>query len=201
MKEIIENVQRTIRNWWVGVVVGILSICLGIYCCTIPAETFTGLSVMFEVFFFAAAVLELFFAISNSGSYRGWGWALAGGIIDFILGVLLLMAPPAAAGGVMVLLLAFWLIFRAVWGIGASVELSSMGVRGWGWWLVLSILTMCLAIWFLYNPLVGAGVIVWIFATALIVYGCFRIGIGLRLNRIRKDVKEIRNNLENGMDE
>ena len=195
MTNIIEKAQRSVRNWWISVAVGILSIALGIYCFTIPFETFMGLSIVFEVFFFAGAILEIFFAISNSMFLRGWGWMLAGGIVDLLLAILLITAPQPAVAEILVYLVAFWIMFRAIWGVGAACELQGWGIRGWGWMLVLAIALIVLSFWFIYNPIIGATAIVWVFALTVILYGCFRIFVGLSLNKVRVGVNDFKKSI------
>lgn len=190
MNEFLENVRHTVKNWWVSLVIGILAIILGIWALVTPDVTLVALTYLFIIGFFVSGIFEIFFAVSNKDTMTGWGWNLAGGIIDLVFGIILLLMPPVITAITLVYFVGFWIIFRSVWMIGDSIELKRLGVSGWGWLLALAILAILFALAFLISPLfTGAAVIIGFVAAALIVYGVFRIYLAFQLRSVYKDIK------------
>lgn len=190
MNEFLENVRHTVKNWWVSLVIGILAIILGIWALVTPDVTLVALTYLFIIGFFVSGIFEIFFAVSNKDTMTGWGWNLAGGIIDLVFGIILLLMPPVITAITLVYFVGFWIIFRSVWMIGDSIELKRLGVSGWGWLLALAILAILFALAFLISPLfTGAAVIIGFVAAALIVYGVFRVYLAFQLRSVYKDIK------------
>lgn len=190
--QILHSVKQTVKNWWVSLVIGILALILGIWSLVTPDVTLVALTYVFICSFLIGGILEIVFAISNKDYLDGWGWALAGGIIDIVFGLLILALPVISAAVILVYFVGFWIMFRCVWIVGQAIELNRMGIKGWGWTLALGILGILFSITFLLSPLfTGAVFIVAFVSTAFIIYGIFRIYLAFRLKSIGNDIKEI----------
>lgn len=135
--------------------------------------------------------MEIIFAVSNRRILYGWGWNLAAGILEFLLGVGLIALPMASVAVILIYVVGFWILFRAIWSIGASFELHQVGIRGWGWLLTLGILTALLAFLFMLSPAFGGIFLVIFVGMAMLVYGIFRIMLAFSLKALYKDIKEI----------
>lgn len=190
--EIYESVKQTVKNWWVSLVIGVLALIVGVWSMTTPDVTLVALTYVFIFTFFLTGIFEIIFAVSNKDTLSGWGWTLAGGIIDIVFGILILTLPPIVAAVTLVYFVGFWIIFRCIWMIGESMELKKMNVNGWGWLLALAILGVLFGITFLISPLfTGAVFIVAFVAVAFIIYGIFRIYMAFRMRSINQDIKKI----------
>jgi len=190
--QILESAKKTVKNWWVSLVIGILALILGIWSLVTPDVTLVALTYVFICAFFIGGILEIAFAISNKDCLNGWGWTLAGGIIDVVFGLLILVLPVISAAVILVYFVGFWIMFRCVWIIGEAIELHRMDVKGWGWTLALGILGILFSITFLISPLfTGALFIVAFVSTAFIIYGIFRIYLAFRLKSINNDIKDM----------
>ena len=69
-----------------------------------------------------SGLFEIAFALANKKGISSWGWYLAGGIIDLILGIFL-MASPGLSMEVLPFVLAFWIMFRGFSATGYSMDL------------------------------------------------------------------------------
>ena len=69
------------------------------------------MSVLFGWIIFAIGVLEIILAASNRRYITGRGWMLAGGIIEAIIGLILIF-NVALSAATMPIVLGFWLLFR-----------------------------------------------------------------------------------------
>ena len=187
----LNSVRNKVKNWWISLVIGILAIILGVWCIATPDSTLMALSYLFIIAFLVSGVFEIIFAVSNRNIFIGWGWSLASGICELLLGVLLLILPLPLITGMLVFLVGFWILFRSLWTIGEACLLQRMEVKGWGWLLALGILCVLFSFFFLASPLFSAMFIVIFVGIALIFYGIFRVYHGIGLRNLYKDIKDI----------
>ena len=185
------EIKEAVKYWWVSLLVGILAIIVGIWTFMTPYAAFSGLIVLFVVALIVADILDIVFAASNRKVLYGWGWNLAAGILEVLLGCALIAVPMAEVAMVMIYVVGFWILFRSIWAIGASFDLHQIGIRGWGWMLALGILMVLLSFLFLLSPSFGAGFIVIFVGIALLVYGVFRIILAFNLKALYKDIKDV----------
>jgi uncharacterized membrane protein HdeD (DUF308 family) len=80
MNALSDTISSSIKNWWWFVIKGLLLIIAGAAIFTRPAQGYLGLSVLFSIAILSAGLTQIFFSISNSDSFRGWGWTFASGI-------------------------------------------------------------------------------------------------------------------------
>src|SRR5579859_4754812 len=112
MSIFISDIRQVIRYWWIFPVSGTLLILFSVIVFIHPAATYAGLSIYFEIAFVVNGLLEIIFALNNHHSIQGWGWHLAGGIFDLLVGLLLVSNPVLAAVS-LPLFAGFWLLFRS----------------------------------------------------------------------------------------
>jgi uncharacterized membrane protein HdeD (DUF308 family) len=122
----------------------------------------------------AGGVLETFLALYYREVLKEWGWNLSAGIIDILIGIVL-MANPDAILMLITLFISFWLVLRGVLAIWEAMELRKHGRKNWRWVLLLGILVLALAIILIWHPqVIGLTIIFWI-AISFISLGVFRI--------------------------
>ena len=86
MKTFIDKMDYAVKNWWLSLLVGLLYIIVAIYLMFAPLASYVALSILFSVSMFVSGLFEIAFALANKKGISSWGWYLAGGIIDLILG-------------------------------------------------------------------------------------------------------------------
>jgi len=196
--QILELVKGKVKNWWVSLIVGVIAIALGVCCLLTPGVTLATLTYVFIFAFFISGIFEIFFSISNRKIINGWGWFLASGIIEFLLGVMLLLLPLSFITAMLAYLVGFWIMFRSIWMIGESVELQQMGVKGWGWLLSIGIICLIFSFIFLISPMMFKGTFIVAFASvALFIYGIFRVILSFKLRSLYKGIKDFEHEIEN----
>lgn len=183
MRTFRDKLAFPVKYWWLSLVLGILFIVVAIWLLFNPMASYVALSILFAAFMFVSGLFEIVFAIGNKDTIPSWGWALAGGIIDLLIGILLL-ASPGLSMAVLPFILAFWLMFRGFSGIGTSMDLRRYGSRSWGWNLAISILAILLSFGIIWLPAAGALTFVLITAYTFIVIGIFRISISFELRKL-----------------
>ncbi|MDR1203177.1 MAG: DUF308 domain-containing protein [Tannerellaceae bacterium] len=185
MKSFIEKNGFAIKYWWLSLVLGVLFIIFAIWLLMNPLTSYAALSILFSAFMLINGMFEIAFAISNKDSISSWGWYLAGGIVDLLIGVILI-ASPELSMAVLPFILAFWLMFRGVSGIGNTIDLRRYGARNWGWYLFIAILAILCSIGIIWIPAAGALGFVFMTAYAFMIFGIFRIVVAFELKKLHK---------------
>ena len=106
MKTVFDGLQQSVKNWWVSLLLGILYIGVAICLMFAPLSSYVALSIIFSISMLISGILEILFAISNK-HVSSWGWYLAGGIIDLLIGIYL-VAYPMVSMEVIPFLIPFW---------------------------------------------------------------------------------------------
>jgi uncharacterized membrane protein HdeD (DUF308 family) len=170
-------VDRSLRHWWVFLLRGILFVVLGIYMICSPATGFAALGFLFGLMILLTGIAELLH-VTRSRSSRNRGWHLMLGIIDILLGIIL-MGHVAAGEVILRIIVGIWFLLR-----GISL-LSFSGLIGRSWLITLGgIVTIIFAALILFNPVFGAITIVLWTAIAFIIIGIFNVLLAFRLKSV-----------------
>lgn len=191
MNDVIDSVKKTVKYWWLSLLIGLLGIVVGVWCLFTPASSLFAITALFIIVLLMVGIFDIVFAVSNRRYSNSWGWHLAGGILELLLGVLLLCLPLPASTGILIYLVGFWMLFRSVMGIAESCELQMVGFRGWGWLLALSILSLLFSFIYLLSPIFGGIFIVIYIGISFILYGIYRIVLAIRQRKINKELNDI----------
>ena len=180
-------------------ILGILLFIGGLWVAFSPGS-FLALAVVFIVLLLVNGIFHIILSISNSKSLPGWGWYLAGGILEFLLGIYL-WAHPAISLIMLIFLVGFWLLFRGITIIAASTDMKSSGVKGWGWLLTLGILMTILSFFVIMNPKFGAVSVVIIAACAMIFMGIAYFMLSLFLKKIKSKTLDVVDDAKENVEE
>ena len=190
-QNIVQGATTAVKNWWLPLLLGIGLILLGFWVFRNPGGTLIGLATFFTFMLLFSAIVSIAFAISNREAMQGWGWNLAGGILELMLAIVLLR-NPGLAGLALNFLLGFWVMFRGIALISFSFEMRDYRVENWGWILVGGILASILAFFILIDPLTGAVTIAVWTGLALVMAGLVNITIAMLLRKVKLKGREIK---------
>ena len=167
-------VDRSLNHWWVFLIRGILFVILGIYMICSPAVSYIALGFLFGLIIFLAGIVELLH-VSRARYTGNRRWHLALGIIDIILGIVL-MSHVAASIAIMRIVLGIWFIFRGISLFSFSRTINS------SWMLKLGgALTFIFGLLILFNAAFGSMTIIIFTAVAFIITGIFNAWLGYRM--------------------
>lgn len=169
------TVDRSIRNWWVFLIRGILFLLVGIYLLASPASGYLALSFLFGLIILLTGIAELLRAYQDRGTGNR-GWHLFIGLVDILLG-LILVSHLAASMTILRIIMGFYFLFKGI----TVLTFRSMFNRS-AWWLVLGgliVVIFVFMIWF--NPVFGTASILLFTALAFILTGILNINLGLRM--------------------
>jgi len=161
--------ETTLKQRWMLPVVGVLFIIVGIIMLAAPGATMATFAILFPVSFFVWGIFEICFAFANI-KYRNWGWYLVNGILDVLIGILLINSSVLAEIQMIAFFMGFWLMFRGVMAMGHAFDLKRLGAKNWGWLLATAILSIVLSFVVLMLPLAAVEtLLIWVSVTLICV--------------------------------
>ncbi len=188
--ETFKSIKDTIKHWYLPLILGIIFIATGIWAIITPTATYLSLALFFSVAFFVIGILEIIFSISYRKQLDGWGWSLASGILNTLVGLLLILYPQISII-TLPLFVGFVVLYRSMLAIAWSIELKKYKVSNWGWLLFTGILGVIFSFILIWNPLF-AGLTVAVFTgVALITVGIFHIYFSIGLKKLNKEFKDL----------
>ena len=180
-----KSIKDAIKHWYLPLILGIIFIAIGVYAIITPAATYLSLALFFSVAFFVTGILEIISSISFRKQLDGWGWSLAAGILDFIIGLILIINPQISII-TLPLFVGFVVLYRSIMDITWSIEMKKYKVSEWGWLLFTGILGVIFSFILLWNPLF-AGLTAAVFTgIALITVGTFHVYFSFVLKKLKK---------------
>jgi uncharacterized membrane protein HdeD (DUF308 family) len=188
--DVINKTRKAIQNWWLPILLGIGLILLGFWVFRNPEGTLEGLAIFFSIMLLFSGATSILFSLTNRHVLDGWGWNLAGGILELLIAVVLLNKPDIA---VLTLnfIVGFWVMFRGIMLFSFSLEMNDRKIKGWGWPLAGGLLTSVLAFCIFIDPLVGAISVAALIGIALILAGLLNIAVGLILRKTKLAIRDL----------
>jgi len=181
----LKTIKNGIKHWYLLLIAGLLYIAVGIWVLLTPVTSYLALALLFSISFIVSGISEIIFSISNRKELDSWGWKLAYGLLTAIIGLILLNSPLLTIA-TLPLYVGFVVLFRSIMAISFSIELSSYGVKQWGWLLFIGILGLIFSYILIWNPgLAGLTLVYWT-GLALITLGIYSIYFSIQLNKLRK---------------
>ena len=191
MSNLVSKVSGTIKNWWVFLLLGILLLISAYWMFSTPVESFIGLASLFSALIFVSGLFSVFSALTNKEDIDNFGLYLAGGVLDVIIGFILLKYPGLTLV-LFSLFIGFWLLFRGFNMISVSFKIKAIGDEGWGWILAFGILIVIFAMMSIINPLIGASYLVYTLAFTLVLFGVANIALALKLRKLKTNVQDLK---------
>lgn len=196
MKQHIENISkkigRTIRHWWLMLVVGILSVIAGILVFVFPLETYVTLSILFGVLMILVGAAQLILSSSSNNYLMMRGYFIVGGVLDVLLGLFLCLYPGITIF-LLPILLGIWMLYHSFMIIAFGGDLDTFDAGGHGFVVGSGILLLILAILILIlmNPFsAGIAAVVVLTGVGLVVFGLILIMLSVRLRDLHKVIQQ-----------
>lgn len=161
------------RFWWLVLCVGALFVIGGFAYWLLPISGYEIASTLFGWLVLLVGVVQLCVAGSNNRP-RGWGWWLAGGVLDVFIGFMLVRSVVLSEV-VFPYVLAFLFMY---WGIG--IIFSGFNCRGSKYWwlkLVNGVLMVLLGYFFLEAGYLQDAVLVSMLTSLAFIYWGFTLAI------------------------
>lgn len=195
----LDSIKKSVKHWYIPLVVGALFIILSIVVFTSPLSSLLTLSVFFALSFLFGGLSEVIFSIANRNQLDNWGWSLVFGIITVIIGFSLVI-HPALSIGVLAFYIGFLLLFRSISSISFAIDIKKYGSKNWVGLLIFGILGAIVSFFLIWNPVFAGLSIVVLIALSFLFAGLFSIFLSFQLRKLHKSSKEISANLKERYD-
>lgn len=163
----------TTRAWWVVLVVGILMVICGFAYWFWPEAGYAIASQIFGWLLILTGIVQL---CVSSGPDRGhgWGWWLAGGVINIFIGFMLVRSILLSEE-VFPYFLAFLFVF---WGVEALIAACYRRNKYWWLGLINGILLLLIGFFFMEAGWVSDMLMVSFLTSIAFIYWGFSLAIG-----------------------
>ena len=162
------------------IILGILLTILGLTFFVFPFQSTIVFAMILGWLFIVGGIATIIsYATNQAGGTRS-GADLAVGIIETILGILVVVFPGAFAAYFFVLLGCIILV-TGIFDIVEAISMHDIEGSRWGVWLFLGILTVVLGILTFAAPLAWAEVVMILVGCSLVYDGITEIVVGIRL--------------------
>ncbi len=109
-------------GFWMHLFVGILDMVVGALLLAFPASGAAALTLILAIFLLVGGLMRTTTGIISDLPKRGW--AIVSGLVDFVLGLMLLASWPVSALWFLGLAVGIALIFRGIWWMAFSFSLG-----------------------------------------------------------------------------
>ncbi len=163
---------------------GIIAILLGIFLIVFPMFSLVAFAFIAGAAAFLYGVYAIISSISLRNDNSDWWVILVEGILGVLLGILVICFPLASLA-IPGLFLGCWIMAIGLLTIFQAIELRKE-IEGEGWYILAGILAVILGILLISMPVFTAGIMMYIFAFLLIVYGIFLFFAINKINKVQK---------------
>jgi uncharacterized membrane protein HdeD (DUF308 family) len=172
------DVRAATGGWWLVMLIGLLSLVVGIVILAKPGDSLETLAVIAGVFVLIDGILELAASLMHGTQSRGMVALL--GVLSAIVGVLLIRHP---VGGVtfVTLLIGIWLIAAGVIRFAAAFEVDEH--RGWS--MIVGVIELIAGIAIISDPNIGFATLALLVGLAFIVNGVGISALGWNMRTLR----------------
>ncbi len=190
--ETYEKAEYAIRRWWLVLLTGLLSTAVGIIVLINPASSYFAFSLWLGIAIFVSGVMMLTVSLSSRNVIVRRGWIIAAGVIDIIVGIVL-MFNIALSAAMLPVLLGAWILYRGVSMLAHGIDLRSYNVRDAGWVIFGAVLMIAISLCVLWRPQsFGVDIVVLFIGMAFIIFGLSEIALSYRLYDVHRRARELR---------
>lgn len=179
--------ETTSKNWWLVLIKGIILIILAFVIFRHPVGTLVGITFYMGIGLLLTGIALIIAAIAARNDIENWGWRLAEGILDALIGIMLL-ANPGITAAVIPFLIGFWAFFYGILLFVGSFGSKKTGYGNWWLELIAGILTVIIGYVIAFNPVVGIFTITTFIGISLLIVGVFNVVLSFDLRKIHKAI-------------
>ena len=171
------------RNWWLFLVVGVISILAGILAIVYPDITLLALGIFVGVGLLFIGALDIAEAIAGSPDSRALTSIV--GVLSIIAGIICLRRPGESLLAIVVVLGIYLIVAGAIRFIRSFSELEDRAAQ-----MLLGIVDAIIGILILSLPKLSLVTLAVLFALSLIIRGAFMVYVAFKLRGV-KDVTAV----------
>ncbi|HEX3692588.1 MAG TPA: HdeD family acid-resistance protein [Solirubrobacteraceae bacterium] len=173
------------RSWWIALLLGLISIGVGILALAYPGETLATIAIIFGVYLLVAAVIQLVLAFGDSERSRAA--LLLGAAVAGIAGLLVIRHP---GGSVQLVALAFG-IYLVLMGI-LRLFSAPYAVQGRGWLVLWGVVDFAAGVLIVAWPQFGVATLAVVLAIVLLARGVVMCALAFALRSATHELEQER---------
>lgn len=141
---------------WLTLIGGILLLVLGFFMFRTPVANLAAISIYLCITVLLYGIFSIISYFSYEKPFRS-GWMLVVGILSVLLvGWVLFSGSFVGVIALLPYVFAIWLIASNISMIVSAIERKGMGIKDWGWQLVLGIIGVILGFILMFDPVTSA---------------------------------------------
>ena len=118
--------MRAAPGFWWSLISAVLGIVIGVWLLAQPVAGALSLTFLLVVFFLIEGAVSIMFALEHKRELSGrWGWMLTSGIVDLVLGAMILGGYPSTAAWAIGVLVGINMVFG-----GVALLMMALHARG-----------------------------------------------------------------------
>ncbi len=173
--------NKKFKSWWIYLLRGILIILFGASVMLKvssgfenPEAALINLSVYFGTMLFIIGIINIVGALNQGGSKIDWNWMLSEGMLDLMIG-LIIMIYPFVTGPIVLLLIGIWGLVSAIIQI-TNALINKNHLKNWRVTVINGIILLLLVYLYLTRDITkSASMIFYLMGSAMIVLGIMYI--------------------------
>ncbi len=165
--DIIDSFFGKTKYWWLILIAGICIAIVGIWLLFFPIEGYIIIAQAFGWCLLLSGIFQIVIAASIEKKFHGWGWWLAGGIIDIIIG-LILVVNLGLSMEVLPYFFAFIFLFKGIENIVASFV--SISVNKFWWLYLINGVLMVILSWIFFSSVNNPTFIIDFLVSIILIY-------------------------------
>ena len=179
--EAADTLHEVGKSWWVVLVLGIVSIGLGLLFLLWPGATVAVIAAIFGIYLLVSGVVQLVQGFNKELSSGERALAVIVGIISIALGVLCFRGGIANGVYILSLFVGFSFLFRGIYQM--IVGIQNKGAEGRGLLITIGVLGIIVGIVFLVAPFESIGVLAMLAGIWLIILGLIEIFYSFKIKK------------------
>jgi uncharacterized membrane protein HdeD (DUF308 family) len=182
-------VSALTARWWTLVLRGIAAILFGVLAFVVPESRLLALVLLWGAFAVVNGVFALALAAARGREGLRWGWLFFEGIASIAAGVLTFVWPGITAQALLIVIAA-WAVLTGGAEIATAIRLRHVITDEW--LLAASgVLSIAFGALLVAAPESGALALAWMIGAYAVLFGVLLIGLGVRLNQLRRNGNQL----------
>ena len=175
------------KNWWAIVFTGLIYSVLGLFFLTTPDNALVTIAVYIGLAALVSGLSLVYTALGDKASIVSWGFFLLMGILDTVLGLILLIDPSITVEAIPIVI-GFWAIARGGINSVKALYFKDFGFNHWWAGLIGGLLLGILGYLILRRTAVEQIYISALISGAFITVGAYGIFVGLNVRKVKKGI-------------
>lgn len=191
--------KKKFKSWWIYLLRGVLITLFGLYVLfrgsagfADPIEALMNLSVYFGLLLFVTGCINIIGAVSQGGSRDDWNWLLSEGMLDLMIGIVI-MIYPFGTGPMVLLIIGIWGMVSAIIQI-TNALINKEHLKNWRVTVINGITIAFLVYLYLTTDIAeSASMVFYLLGSAMSVLGIMYVILSFSVKKMTpRKVRETR---------